>query len=66
MLLAECRGLGVERTHVTRRKRTRRRAPPKSTITEHTKNIFVTPRWFLPKKEFFGPIFNRTNIKQPN
>ena len=28
-------------THVTRRTRTTRGSPPKSTITEHTRNLFV-------------------------
>ena len=42
-LLAEFRGLGVRMTHVTtRRTRTTRRTPTKSTITEHTENLCVT------------------------
>ena len=44
-LLAEFRGLGVRRTHVTRRTR---RTPPKSAISENTKNIIVTHRRCLP------------------
>ena len=49
-LLAEYRGFGVRLTHVTRRTRTSRRTPPKSTITEPTNNLLVTHRWCLPKK----------------
>ena len=44
-LLAEFRGLGVRRTHVTRRTR---RTPPKSAISDNTKNIIVTHRRCLP------------------
>ena len=59
-LLAEFRGLGVQMIHVTRRTRTTRRTPPKSTISEHPKNLFVTHRC-LPKKFcthiFCGPKF---------
>ena len=49
--MAEYRGFWVRLTHyVTRRTRTTKGTPPKSTITKPTNNLLVTHRWCLPKK----------------
>ena len=51
--------LGVQMTHVTRRTR---RTSPKSTITEHTKNLIVAPKILSDPKFFQNQYFFQTQI----
>jgi len=51
--------LGVQMTHVTRRTR---RTTPKSTITEHTKNLIVAPKILSDPKFFQNQYFFQTQI----
>ena len=48
--------LGVQMTHVTRR------TTPKSTITEHTKNLIVAPKILSDPKKFQNQYFFQTQI----
>ena len=63
-LLAEFRGLGVWRTHVTRRSRTTTWITPKSTLRGHNENLIVAQRQCLPIRDLATKILKFFSLPQ--